>query len=845
MNLKKIASEIKNSLEKKNVVVVVQCRLSSSRLPRKALLNLGGKPVLEWTLSALKKVKASKYFLAVDGESADELFPVAKKCGWNFFSGSKEDVLARFCGVISESKADVVLRGTADNPFLFFDAAQDLLDEFLRKSRETKIDYMTFSGLPHGSGVEVFDARSLLKAAAETSLPYDHEHVGPALYNHREKFNCIFLKAPAKYNFPDFRTTVDTQADFIRAQKIVKKISENPKAKMPYSTEEILSALKTPGIKNPVLLFPSVKKGQGTGHLRRCISIAIKNNWDIYIDKEADLTQRQEVLAEAGKNGLEKFQIVENLSCLDSYALAVTDLFSAEKKFAESLAEKIPVLAMDDGSSDSEIFEYVLDILPSAEKKRCVNLAEPGFIPLPKNRRNKNENRIIKKAAVTLGGEDPKKLSLKAAAALAENGISVTLILPSAESRTECEKKIPRGLEKNISVILPVENLREKLFEFDLVVTHYGFTSFEALKAGCFVLLLGTSGLHEKLSASFGFECVRPEKISAENFKKILMHTEKLSPSFGAEEKSVSDFLLKISGGKHFDCPVCKKIGGHKNKIVARTKFRTFRRCAECGMIYISWTSAEKETEYNRSYFFEDYAKQYGKTYLEDFDSIKQNCVRRISTIDFLYRISNRNLKGTGMPSVLDVGCAMGPFLDAANDFGWQVFGSDVSKVAVEYVQKKLNFPAVLAKFPDCDVETEFGMEKFDAVTMWFVIEHFENLDSVLKKISSIVKDGGIFAFGTPSASGISGKFSTQKFFDESPADHFSVWEIPRARSILKRYGFSVMKIVSTGIHPERLPAVKKLKIKPDGTLMKILRKVTENLKLGDTFEIYCRKIKN
>jgi hypothetical protein len=53
------------------------------------------------------------------------------------------------------------------------------------------------------------------------------------------------------------------------------------------------------------------------------------------------------------------------------------------------------------------------------------------------------------------------------------------------------------------------------------------------------------------------------------------------------------------------------------------------------------------------------------------------------------------------------------------------------------------------------------------------------------------------------------------------------------------------MKIVSTGIHPERLPAVKKLKIKPDGTLMKILRKVTENLKLGDTFEIYCRKIKN
>ena len=42
-------------------VLIVQCRLSSTRLPRKALLPLGNKTVLEWVLAAMKEVKADKY----------------------------------------------------------------------------------------------------------------------------------------------------------------------------------------------------------------------------------------------------------------------------------------------------------------------------------------------------------------------------------------------------------------------------------------------------------------------------------------------------------------------------------------------------------------------------------------------------------------------------------------------------------------------------------------------------------------------------------------------------------------------------------------------------------------
>ncbi len=242
--------------------------------------------------------------------------------------------------------------------------------------------------------------------------------------------------------------------------------------------------------------------------------------------------------------------------------------------------------------------------------------------------------------------------------------------------------------------------------------------------------------------------------------------------------------------------------------------------------------------KYEKEYFAEQYKKQYGKTYLEDFDFIKKNCIKRVQEINGMLKL-NRN----SSPRILDIGCAYGPFLSAAQENGWQAYGTDVSKDAVEYVRKKLLLPAVVSAFPDFDAASEFGINQFDAVAMWFVIEHFSDLKSVLEKVSSLVKKGGIFAFSTPSAEGISGKTNTKSFFEKSPSDHFSVWEPSKARKILSRFGFSVEKIVSTGHHPERFPSIKKNGSKQGGIMFSACEKLSHVLKLGDTCEIYCRKL--
>ena len=139
---------------------------------------------------------------------------------------------------------------------------------------------------------------------------------------------------------------------------------------------------------------------------------------------------------------------------------------------------------------------------------------------------------------------------------------------------------------------------------------------------------------------------------------------------------------------------------------------------------------------------------------------------------------------------------------------------------------------------------------------MWYVIEHFRQLGPVLKAVSRILKKGGVFAFSTPSAAGVSARFSPESFFANSPADHYTLWEPKRTKDILRQFGFKVEKIISTGHHPERFPSFKSQtnsqeeegspvtgKKPSQGSLSySSLYGLSRCFKLGDTFEVYCIK---
>ncbi len=793
-------------------IIAVQCRLSSTRLPRKALLDLDGIQLVEWTLHTLKKVKVDQYWIATDEDSYPILSKIAQDNNWNCFAGPQNDVLERYCLLAEKTGATTILRGTADNPFLFYEAAQKSLIEFEQRN----CDYFAFTGLPHGSGIEVFSASAILKARNLTNDPYDHEHVGPSLYNHPEWFSSVYVESPFEWTHKTekkdvFRTTVDTIEDYRRAHRIISFLNKNNATK-PYSANDIFMALESEYVKNPLLFVPTVKEGHGTGHIRRILRI-IENLSkkgvcaDLLLLEDPSISVKM-ILDNAmlGKPGM----ILREYPQKGEYAAIITDYFELEYAIAKKLHEIAPLISIDEGSKNKDYCDFTLNILPPLKKNDNANIFVPQFLEIPQiNTKPVNEP---KKVLISIGGEDPSHFS-----ALLE------------EKLTKISKKI--GFELVNTQKTPIANLKDHLYEYDVVFTHFGMTAFESLASGCKIVSVATSPIHKELSKQYEILCLEKKDCSENKLLQLLENytsidntvlKNAINANLDVNFVAIEDFILNLSKGTQYSCPICKK---NDNPVVSRDSIKTIKKCTQCSLHYISFV-IDTELEYNEEYFFESYKNQYGKTYLEDFDCIKSQGFRRLDCIKSLCNPKDSTL--------LDVGCAYGPFLSAAKDYGFIPFGTDVSESAVQYVKEQLGFEANCVDFYNFSTE-----KQFDVITQWYVIEHFQDIDAILKIVHKLLKNGGIFAFSTPNVQGITGKCNKKTFFNQSPDDHYTLWDAKSCKNILTNYGFTVKKIVTTGVHKERFPLFLRKLPNP------IFLWITNLLKLGDTFEVYCEKGNN
>jgi spore coat polysaccharide biosynthesis protein SpsF len=204
--------------------LVLQARLDSSRLGGKALLPLGDKPIVFRVMEVLAFLPCEKKILACPEDSVSAFTPLAEEAGFILVPGPKEDVLARYCLAIRKSGADRVIRATADNPFVFIDAAAAIESE----AAELDADYAGYCGLPVGAGVESVASEALLRAEREAQDAEEREHVCPYLYRHPEFFRLHRPLAPKRWQGAEYRITVDTREDHDRALSLYERLSSLP-----------------------------------------------------------------------------------------------------------------------------------------------------------------------------------------------------------------------------------------------------------------------------------------------------------------------------------------------------------------------------------------------------------------------------------------------------------------------------------------------------------------------------------------------------------------------------------------------------------------------------------------
>jgi spore coat polysaccharide biosynthesis protein SpsF len=219
--------------------LVLQARLDSTRLPGKSMLPLGGRPLIFRVMEAFAFSPWEEKILACPEDCVSSFAPLALECGFTIIAGPKEDVLARYCLAVRRCGADRVVRATGDNPFVFVDAAGALNREAL----DAGADYAAYSGLPLGAGVESIASEALLRAEREAVSPMEREHVCPYLYGHEEIFKVYRPPAPAAWQGPDLRLTIDTHEDYEKAQTLYRRLCFLPRERRNLG-ENIISVLK-------------------------------------------------------------------------------------------------------------------------------------------------------------------------------------------------------------------------------------------------------------------------------------------------------------------------------------------------------------------------------------------------------------------------------------------------------------------------------------------------------------------------------------------------------------------------------------------------------------------------
>lgn len=221
--------------------IIVQARMTSTRLPGKVLKKVLGKPLLVYQLERLRRVKlADEIVIATTTNETD--LPIVKLCSdlaISCFRGPEEDVLARYYGAAQQFPGDIIVRLTSDCPVIDPQVIDKVIQYYLDHQQE--VDYVSNvleRTYPRGMDTEVFSFKALHEAFEEATDKADREHVTPFIYRQPERYQLA--NVPYQEDQSRHRWTVDTPQDLELVTRILEALYPY---KPQFTLEDILSLL--------------------------------------------------------------------------------------------------------------------------------------------------------------------------------------------------------------------------------------------------------------------------------------------------------------------------------------------------------------------------------------------------------------------------------------------------------------------------------------------------------------------------------------------------------------------------------------------------------------------------
>lgn len=205
--------------------VIILARTDSTRLPRKALLEIDNKTLLEWCIESLKGDSNYKIIIATTERIIDEpIIEIAKRNNVSFFRGDKDNVAKRVLNCAKEFKLSAFARVNGDSPFI----RKKIVIEAFDKLEEFNFDFATNlvpRHFPYGVSVEVFKTKIFEETFRRLETEQHKEHVTSYFYENISRYNPLFIHyMDGEKNDHDIRLVVDTISDFLKIKELIQMI---------------------------------------------------------------------------------------------------------------------------------------------------------------------------------------------------------------------------------------------------------------------------------------------------------------------------------------------------------------------------------------------------------------------------------------------------------------------------------------------------------------------------------------------------------------------------------------------------------------------------------------------
>ncbi len=258
-----------------NTIAIIQARMSSSRLPGKVLLDLGGRPMLEWVVERTRRAQTvNQVVVATTLDPTDDpVFAFCQQKDYRAGRGDVYNVLDRYYQIARHFRADIVVRITADCPLIdpaMIDQTVKLLISktgslgLRAKLSTTHFDFVANRlpppwgrTYPIGLDTEVMTFEALEQAHRRAFSKHQREHVTPYLYEGTpvDQLKYRIKGAPFSsamtpegnhialmHHTPDYghlRWTVDTPEDLAVLRAIVARFPDDT-----FTWQEVLALVQ-------------------------------------------------------------------------------------------------------------------------------------------------------------------------------------------------------------------------------------------------------------------------------------------------------------------------------------------------------------------------------------------------------------------------------------------------------------------------------------------------------------------------------------------------------------------------------------------------------------------------